>query len=291
LSPVFRGIIFVLTLFSTFVMGLMAYINPSARWQHLRAFATELLSIIWKYRTRTGEFSCTESNAMPEKKEDGVFASGTASAEKALKAALTKWRTRVVNASDLSMTLLQKRPEPSSSVYKHGQYQPAKPAPKLKHSANGAAAGLPDDHYSPATPQLYYEHRLLRHIEFYEAKLVPATRARNIMNVIMMILAVLSGTFAFFDQGLYVAVLTGMSAAIASTNEYTNVTMKISRYNKTIEGIKNLQSYWNSIDDMEQSALRSINRLVKTGEALIGREIKTWFSTFQKKKKHKKEKE
>merc|ERR1712176_520683 len=142
---------------------------------------------------------------------------------------------------------------------------------------------LEDDHYSPASPQLYYKFRLMRQIEFYQGRMKPYQRCRNFMHITMLTLAVISAIFASFDQGLYVTIMTGIASAIVSLREYSDVTMKIRRYSNTIDGIRNLQSYWNSIDEMEQSALKSVNRLVDTGEAIISQEMKTWFSTFHKK--------
>ena len=124
LGPIFRIIIFVLTLLSTFIMGLMAYINPAARWHHLRAHASELASIIWKYRTRTGVFGNFESDSTASANVDGSIFTEKFNADKVLQKALAKWRRRVVNAADLSMTLLQRKPTTEDSdVYKHGQYK------------------------------------------------------------------------------------------------------------------------------------------------------------------------
>ena len=65
----------------------------------------------------------------------------------------------------------------------------------------GFRLGLHDDHYLPAMPQLYHQQRLLRLMEFYENKLLPAQRCRNTMHVFLLIFGVMSGIFAYFDKG------------------------------------------------------------------------------------------
>ena len=192
-----RIIIFVLTLLSTFVMGLIAYINPAARWHHLRAHASELSSIIWKYRTRTGVFGNFESDSTASANVDGSVFTEKFNADKVLQKALAKWRRRVVNSADLAMTLLQRKPTTTDSdVYKHGQYKNPNRLPSAK------------DHHSPATPQLYYKKRLLPMIAFYEGRLEPYQRLRNILHILVLFLASLSALFAFFDQGSLVSPLS-----------------------------------------------------------------------------------
>lgn len=274
LGPILRVVIFLLTVLSTFIMGLMAYINPAARWHHLRAHASELVSIIWKYRTRTGVFYFERHSTASAKVDGNNIFTEKFNADKVLQQTLAEWRRRVVNSADLSMTLLQQKPTTEDSdVYKHGQYE--------KHELRASA----DDHYSPATPQLYYEKRLLPIIKFYQGRLEPYQRFRNGIHILVLLLAALSAIFAFFDQGLYVTIVTSITAAIVSLGEYSDVSTKIRRYSNTLEGLKNLESYWNSLDGIEQSSLKSVNHLVNTGETIISQEMFTWFSNFQRKGK------
>ena len=52
----FRFAVFGLAILSTFVLGIVAYVNPDDRWHHLRAHSAKLQSLVWHYRTRTGLF-------------------------------------------------------------------------------------------------------------------------------------------------------------------------------------------------------------------------------------------
>ena len=103
--------------------------------------------------------------------------------------------TAQIHCFDLVPTLAPASDFPSSKVEKV-------PELRMQVRYNGKTdEPLIDDHYSPAKPQLYYEQRVLRHIEFYEKKLLPSQRCRTGMHVAMLMLAVASGIFAFFDAG------------------------------------------------------------------------------------------
>ena len=123
LGEILRIAIFAMTLVNTFLMGIVAYVNPAERWRHLRAHAMEIASIIWKYRTRTDIFSSSGGKNSPPDVKDDSESTEELTPDKALHKSLTSWRTRLVNSSDLSLTLLQRRPLPTSNVYKHGQYK------------------------------------------------------------------------------------------------------------------------------------------------------------------------
>ena len=52
-----------LSLVSAIVAGYTSFMNPAARWHHLRSSALQLESQIWQFRTRTGKFRQNDLDA------------------------------------------------------------------------------------------------------------------------------------------------------------------------------------------------------------------------------------
>jgi len=97
---------FGLTLFSSFILTIGAYYNPTKRGRQLRASASTLKSIIWRFRTRTGEFIQASQNPK--------------AADYALYNALSEWRRELIAGTDLISTSLKR--EYGAEIYKHLQH-------------------------------------------------------------------------------------------------------------------------------------------------------------------------
>ena len=54
--------VFALAVLFSILVSLDGMLNPKARWRHLRSSAMALHSIIWRYRTRTGDFELDEAH-------------------------------------------------------------------------------------------------------------------------------------------------------------------------------------------------------------------------------------
>merc|ERR1711988_1066672 len=55
-------VLFLVSLASSFVVGIEGYMNPTQRWRQLRTSSSLMLSAIWKYRTRVDEFAVSMLN-------------------------------------------------------------------------------------------------------------------------------------------------------------------------------------------------------------------------------------
>jgi hypothetical protein len=286
------SIIFYLSVVSTFVTALNAYINPGGRWRQIRDTTCRLESAIWQYRTRSGLFKII----LNEVDESTSF----------LKDAVSHAVETLVSSSDIGQTTSWSRFYPKSA-YKHGQYTPLQ---KLKFSAaiptlsqlsskispsdlqrnkqemQKSSAGIlglsnfladefeeseelkewKDNHHSPLTPEKYIRFRLLPVVRFYKQRLPSYTRTRNTMSVMIMMVTAAGTILAYRQFSSYVSICATTAAAITSWMEYNNIATKIGRYNSTVSSLESLILWWSSISDVEKSVISNIDTLVKTGE-------------------------
>jgi hypothetical protein len=103
------SIIFYLSVASTFVTALNAYVNPSARWRQIRDSTRHLESSIWQYRTRTGPYK--------------MQGHGLDRAADLLKNEVVHAVETLIGGSDIGQSTSWTREYPTS-VFRHGQRKP-----------------------------------------------------------------------------------------------------------------------------------------------------------------------
>jgi hypothetical protein len=281
------SIIFYLSVVSTFVTALSAYLNPSGRWRQIRDATCHLESAIWQYRTRTGPYK--------------IRAHGEDKTAALLKNEVVHAVETLIGASDIGQSTSWTKVYPHS-VYKHGQRTPpatkeglfsaclsaltrrakwGKVAPEATVSMSAMearAAKVPDvpckaaaepqrdDHYSPLTPEQYIAFRLRKAAGFYKRRLPVYTRARNVLSVTVLLVSGAGTVLAYRQLSNYVSISASVAAAITSWMEYSNTATKIGRYNGTASGIESLILWWSSLPEVEKSIVTRIDALVCRGE-------------------------
>jgi len=152
--------IFCFALSSSVVAGVIAYYNPARRWQQLREETQSLASHVWQFRTRTGLFMIDPSGKDPRGPDSNLLN------------VVMQTKEDILTCADVGATGYQK--VYASSVYKHGQYEPAawtwgwtwgkvkghEAAPThsetaaggKKHSTHGTAAAPPRIHKKKIQP-------------------------------------------------------------------------------------------------------------------------------------------
>ena len=93
-----RVLIICLSLFASLLASLITYVDPASQWQQLRGAALSLESEIWKYRTRTGQYS------MSTKMHGDRGAATIAGAEEALRYEAYLPRVRISTFFPLSFS-------------------------------------------------------------------------------------------------------------------------------------------------------------------------------------------
>ena len=87
--------VFALAVVFSILVSLDGMMNPKARWRHLRSSAMSLHSIIWRYRTRTGDFELDEAHH-------------SSRPENVLCAVLNEWRVNLLAGAGMKRTDIQK---------------------------------------------------------------------------------------------------------------------------------------------------------------------------------------
>lgn len=77
----------------------------------------------------------------------------------------------------------------------------------------------------------------------------------------------------------WVRIVTGFTSILTSWAEFGECSRKIVRYNRAIESIKNLLTWWEQLDEVEKNAVDNFYRQVSKGESIITSELGAWQST------------
>ena len=75
------------------------------------------------------------------------------------------------------------------------------------------------------------------------------------------------------------AVDTNVSTgAITTWQEVNGIQSKLSRYNNTIVGLRNIVTWWNGLGEIEQAGVENISYLICESEVLINGERNAWLA-------------
>ena len=117
----------VLSLITSFLAGMITFLNPQQKWQQLRGAALAIESEIWKFRTRTGTYTTKQiTNA-------GSFSN---EAEEKLKTFLEDMKSHVLKSASILETAMFASMEmfdypESAQKYNHGKFLCAEPVSGL----------------------------------------------------------------------------------------------------------------------------------------------------------------
>jgi len=260
LSP----LIFVLSLISASVASLSAILNPTARWRRLRGCCCVLQSAIYKYRTRVDEFAVSNRDR---------FAS-----QVALREFLINWRTNIAAGTDLSTTSMAK--QHNDTIYKHCQREGKGTASAILEA--DIVKHISDDFHSPLKPREYIQHRLTPMQKYYQSKLPKYGLYRFVFQCVAILLTLVTSMLAFLDRQSLVAIVTAVVAGVTSWVEFAEYGKKLERYTAAIHSLQNLETWWNSLGEVEKASVASITRLVSECEGIIAAEYGAWCSAGHK---------
>ena len=104
--------------------------------------------------------------------------------------------------------------EKVSEVFKHGQHSAS-----AVYINRGGQSTIYDDHFSPASPNVYLTFRISEKIARYQDQLPRFRMYQTVLRIAVLIFALASIAFAFLDHALYVAIIVTIASAIDSWNE------------------------------------------------------------------------
>lgn len=141
-----------------------------------------------------------------------------------------------------------------------------------------------DQHFSPVQPNDYVKFRLEKQLSFYEGRLPMYSGCLLFSKFFVVILTSCSAILAYLGHATWVAVAMAVSAAAVSWIAYASYDPKLRRYNSAIVKVKNLISKWTARSEIDKSCTSAVAALVSRGEQIIMCEVESWFSTMERKR-------
>ena len=75
---------------------------------------------------------------------------------------------------------------------------------------------------------------------------------------------------------MHVQIATSVAGAVMSWQEFDDTVQKIERYNMTVRKMKNLQTWWKSLGEVEKTSVANVETLLETAESAILNEVSAW---------------
>jgi hypothetical protein len=257
-----------LSLLGTVVGSIVSFVNPGLRWQQLRGAALSLECEIWRFRTRTGQYSISAKAGFERYSKE---------AERTLLTHLETINEHVSKSASVMETAFFSNVEMfgdiPTGVYSHGQYESSKTCGTFGMSHPD------DDHYSPLKPQDYLRFRIKPTSKFYQGKLPKYYRSRAVSETLLLFSMLASTVLAFIALSEWAALATSFSAATAAWKAFAETDKKLGRYSNTVEKLASTVLWWRQLSDVEQASLGKVNILISTCEGIFEREHDAWLST------------
>ncbi|CAE7689494.1 PUB2, partial [Symbiodinium sp. CCMP2456] len=136
-------------------------------------------------------------------------------------------------------------------------------APSTKTAASKASLyAWQDDHHSPANAEEYIRWRLQTMRRFYEKRLPRYAKYHRFIFALTLLGSMGCSIFAYIEFNSWVVVWASLSTAASSWMEFSNVLQNIQRYSDTIQELKKLEAWWESLPPMEKASKENLNLLV-----------------------------
>ena len=263
------AVILILSLSAAVIAGVTAYMDPGQRWMNLRGAALSLESDIWKFRTRTGRYS-------------QLGAGGTVDprlADTQLQQMLDEMERHIGKAGSVSETSFYAKfvvfggPKSTIKELAHGQYD------GCAMSGTFGTSNENDDHHTPCTAPAYLEMRVQPLVQYYQSKLPLYYRRRTTSEVLLLLISLAGTLFTFLKIDQWTGVASAVGAAITAWSAFSDTRSKLTRYSNTVEKIKSVMLWWDSLTTVAQANAGNISELVTRCEDLFEREREAWSST------------
>jgi len=138
-----------------------------------------------------------------------------------------------------------------------------------------------DSHYQPVQPDFYIRHRVHKSMMFYKGRIPTNNRVRNIAQFLTVISSIMAGGTAYFDASRYAAILSIISSGISAFMEFNGTSSKITRYSAVVNSLQELILWWQTLPQIDKSAVQNIDKLVVTCEDLLQKEMSSWQGASQ----------
>lgn len=229
----------------TVLVAISNRFNAGQKWIGLRSSAEMLKSEIFRYRSQAGIYhaeQCVETSRE------------------------TKLAEKIQGINNHLM-----QTEVNMSALK--PYQGSLPP---RYSTAGS-----DDGWSVLSPERYLNTRLEDQLNYYRNKTTQLERQWSRLQWLIYILGGLGTLLAARGLELWIALTTGLVAAIGSYLGYKQLEERLAKYNQAAMSLTNVRNWWAALPPHEQAQKENVDLLISETEEALGNEFNEWTQKMQ----------
>ncbi|MGA7274427.1 MAG: DUF4231 domain-containing protein [Candidatus Udaeobacter sp.] len=227
---------------------LLAYYNkfrPANKWILLRGSAEAIKREIYRYRSRTGDYS---KDRLTTNSRDDVF-------HERLEPISRRLMQTDVNHGALE---LYKGDLPPKEVAQHD-----------------------DDGFSFLTPERYIELRLEDQLNYYSKKTPKLEKQIKQMQVAILVAGGVGTLLAAVGAELWVALTTMLATALTTSLVSRQLDETLVRYNQSAVDLANVRDWWTKLSPAAKRNPKNIDQLVEVTEKVLETELSGWVQRME----------
>jgi hypothetical protein len=228
---------------------LLAYYNkfrPANKWILLRGSAEAIKREIYRYRSRTGDYS---KDRLTTNSRDDVFHE---------------------RLEPVSRRLMQ-------TEANHGALKPYKG--QLPPAMGGAQNN--DDGFSFLTPERYIELRLEDQLSYYSDRTPKLEKQIKRMQVAILVAGGMGTLLAAVHAELWVALTTALATALTTSLVSRQLDETLVRYNQSAADLANVRDWWTKLSPAAKRNPKNIDQLVEVTEKVLETELSGWVQRME----------
>ena len=227
---------------------LLAYYNkfrPANKWILLRGSAETIKREIYRYRSRTGDYS---KDRLTTNSRDDVFNE---------------------RLEPVSRRLMQ-------TEVNHGALKPYDgPLPPKEVAQEN------DDGFSFLTPERYIEQRLEDQLKYYAGKTPKLEKQIKQMQVAILVAGGAGTLLAAVGAQLWVALTTALATALTTSLASRQLDETLVRYNQSAADLANVRDWWTKLSPAAKRNPKNIDQLVEVTEKVLETELSGWVQRME----------
>ncbi|HEV2716986.1 MAG TPA: DUF4231 domain-containing protein [Terriglobales bacterium] len=227
---------------------LLAYYNkfrPASKWILLRGSAEAIKREIYRYRSRTGDYS---KDRLTTNSRDDVFHE---------------------RLEPVSRRLMQ-------TDVNHGALKPYDGVLPPKEVAQQN-----DDGFSFLTPERYIELRLEDQLNYYSKKTPKLEKQIKQMQVAILVAGGVGTLLAAVGAQLWVALTTALATALTAWLASRQPDETLVRYNQSAADLANVRDWWTKLSPAAKRNPKNIDQLVEVTEKVLETELSGWVQRME----------
>ncbi|RKZ73075.1 MAG: hypothetical protein DRR19_31345, partial [Candidatus Parabeggiatoa sp. nov. 1] len=138
-----------------------------------------------------------------------------------------------------------------------------------------------DNGFTMLSPERYLNLRLEDQLSYYQRKTAQLDRQLSYLQWTIYGLGGVGTLLAARQFELWIALTTGLVAALTTYLGYQQVEERLQKYNQTSINLTNILNWWNALSASEQVKPENIDQLISDTETALGNEFNEWTKQMQ----------